>query len=588
MTYLTPGEPKKRLRAIFAFVAIVAVVFSIRLVDLQVVQAGEINKISFANRSVTRTIPALRGDILDSNGTVLAHTVYRYDINAAPSKVSPVLRSVSGQEVQVSVEQVASELATILDMDAADVMQKIIGTTEYSNIKKKVNAEVYRRIKALEIPWLYYDPIPTRVYPNGAVAGNVVGFLGSDGTPLAGLERQLNSCLAGVDGEETFEKGVDGIKIPSSAVVSKAARPGRDVVLTIDADLQYFSQQVLANTVVKLNAEWASAIVVEAATGKVLVAAEAPTVDPNTPGKSDADDRESRIFQATFEPGSTLKTATAATVIAEGTSSPGSGFKVPYRLNFSFGRDVTDSHFHPTEKLTLSGILADSSNTGIIMAGQEVGAATRYSYLRKFGLGEKTAINFAGESGGILHKPGTAEYDLMTDKVTMFGQGLAVTPIQTAYMYQAIANDGVRLPAQIVAGCQDAAGNFEKSATKEPVTVMSAADAKTMQQMLEMVVTYGGIGKTAAIPGYRVGGKTGTAQIKNGSGYGYRYAISFIGLAPVEDPKYVVAVTVYKPTTISNSLGATPPFKQIMQQVLRNYRVPPSTTEAVKVPKYWN
>lgn len=588
MTYLTPGEPKKRLRLFLASVAIAALIFSIRLIDLQVVQAGEINKISFANRSVTRTIPALRGDILDSNGTVLAHTVYRYDINAAPSKVSPVLRSVSGQEVQVSVEQVASELATILDMDAAEVMQKIIGTTEYSNIKKKVNAEVYRRIKALEIPWLYYDPIPTRVYPNGAVAGNVVGFMGSDGTPLAGLERQLNSCLAGVDGEETFEKGVDGIKIPSSAVISKPARPGRDVVLTLDADLQYFSQQVLANTVVKLNAEWASAIVVEAATGKVLVAAEAPTVDPNTPGKSDADDRESRIFQTTFEPGSTLKTVTAATVIAEGTSSPGTGFKVPYRLNFSFGRDVTDSHFHPTEKLTLSGILAESSNTGIILAGQEVGAATRYSYMRKFGLGEKTAINFAGESGGILHKPGTPEYDLMTDKVTMFGQGLAVTPIQTAYMYQAIANDGVRLPAQIVSGCQDAAGNFEKSATKEPVTVMSSADAKTMQQMLEMVVTYGGIGKTAAIPGYRVGGKTGTAQIKNGSGYGYRYAISFIGLAPVEDPKYVVSVTVYKPTTISNSLGATPPFKQIMQQVLRNYRVPPSTTEAVKVPKTWN
>lgn len=588
MTYLTPGEPKKRLRAFFAIVAIIAVVFSVRLIDLQVVQAGEINKISFENRSVTRTIPALRGDILDSNGKVLAHTVYRYDINAAPSKVSPVLRSVSGQEVQVSVEQIASELATILEMDAAEVMQKIIGTSEYSNIKKKVNAEVYRRIRALEIPWLYYDPIPTRVYPNGAVAGNVVGFLGSDGTPLAGLERQLNSCLAGVDGEETFEKGVDGIKIPSSAVITKEARPGRDVVLTIDADLQYFSQQVLANTVVKLQAEWASAIVVEAATGKVLVAAEAPTVDPNAPGKSDAEDRESRIFQATFEPGSTLKTVTAATVIAEGTSTPGSGFKVPYRLPFSFGRDVTDSHFHPTEKLTLAGILADSSNTGIILAGQKVSAATRYNYMRKFGLGEKTAINFAGESGGILHKPGTASYDLMTDKVTMFGQGLAVTPIQTAYIYQAIANDGVRLPAEIVAGCKDSSGKFEAAAEKQPVTVMSSADAKTMQHMLEMVVTYGGIGKTAAIPGYRVGGKTGTAQIKNGYGYGYKYAISFIGMAPVEDPKYVVAVTIYKPTTISNSLGATPPFKQILQQVLRNYRVPPSTTVAVQTPKYWH
>lgn len=588
MSYMTPGNPKRRLTGLFMVIIFVVSLFTIRLVDLQIIQAEAINKVSFANRSVTRVIPALRGSILDANGTVLAHTVYRYDINAAPSKVGPILRNVSGQDVQVSVEQVAAELAAILGMKSEEVLQKIIGTTEYSNIKKKVNAEVYRRIKALEIPWLYYDPIPTRVYPNGAVAGNLTGFLGSDSTPLAGLERQFNSCLAGQDGQETFEKGVDGIKIPSSAVITKAAIPGRDIVLTIDSDLQYFAQQVLANTVVKLNAEWASAIVVEAKTGKLLAAAEAPTVDPNDPGKSDAADRGSRIFQAVFEPGSTMKTITAATVVAEKAAEPGSGFKVPYRLTFSFGRDVTDSHVHPTEKLTLSGILADSSNTGIILAGQKVPAETRYKYIRKFGLGEKTGINFEGESAGIVHKPGTALYDLMTDKVTMFGQGISVTPIQTAYIYQPLANDGVRLEPQLVAGCRSADGSLESPARKAPVTVLDPAANKKTVDMLEMVVKYGGIGRTATIPGYRVGGKTGTAQIKNGTGYGYRYAISFIGMAPAENPEYVLAVTVYKPTTISNSLGATPPWRQIMQQVLRNYRVPPSTTTAKEIPKYWH
>ncbi len=588
MSYMTPGNPKRRLTGLFMVIIFVVSLFTIRLVDLQIIQAEAINKVSFANRSVTRVIPALRGSILDANGTVLAHTVYRYDINAAPSKVGPILRNVSGQDVQVSVEQVAAELAAILSMKSEEVLQKIIGTTEYSNIKKKVNAEVYRRIKALEIPWLYYDPIPTRVYPNGAVAGNLTGFLGSDSTPLAGLERQFNSCLAGQDGQETFEKGVDGIKIPSSAVITKAAIPGRDIVLTIDSDLQYFAQQVLANTVVKLNAEWASAIVVEAKTGKLLAAAEAPTVDPNDPGKSDAADRGSRIFQAVFEPGSTMKTITAATVVAEKAAEPGSGFKVPYRLAFSFGRDVTDSHVHPTEKLTLSGILADSSNTGIILAGQKVPAETRYKYIRKFGLGEKTGINFEGESAGIVHKPGTALYDLMTDKVTMFGQGISVTPIQTAYIYQPLANDGVRLEPQLVAGCRSADGSLESPARKAPVTVLDPAANKKTVDMLEMVVKYGGIGRTATIPGYRVGGKTGTAQIKNGTGYGYRYAISFIGMAPAENPEYVLAVTVYKPTTISNSLGATPPWRQIMQQVLRNYRVPPSTTTAKEIPKYWH
>jgi cell division protein FtsI (penicillin-binding protein 3) len=222
------------------------------------------------------------------------------------------------------------------------------------------------------------------------------------------------------------------------------------------------------------------------------------------------------------------------------------------------------------------------------LAGQKVPAETRYKYIRKFGLGEKTGINFEGESAGIVHKPGTALYDLMTDKVTMFGQGISVTPIQTAYIYQPLANDGVRLEPQLVAGCRSADGSLESPARKAPVTVLDPAANKKTVDMLEMVVKYGGIGRTATIPGYRVGGKTGTAQIKNGTGYGYRYAISFIGMAPAENPEYVLAVTVYKPTTISNSLGATPPWRQIMQQVLRNYRVPPSTTTAKEIPKYWH
>jgi len=190
----------------------------------QVFQADEINKISYDKRAVTVPIHAIRGDIIDANGVVLATTVLRYDINAAPDIVGPVTRVVNGQNVTLTPADIANELAPLLKMKPSDILTKITGTGKYANIKKKVAATVYRQIKELDIPWLFYDQVQVRVYPNGAVAGNLLGFLGTDGTPLAGLERTMNECLAGVDGQETFERGVDGIKIPESTVTTQAAK----------------------------------------------------------------------------------------------------------------------------------------------------------------------------------------------------------------------------------------------------------------------------------------------------------------------------------------------------------------------------
>ncbi|MFM5903733.1 MAG: peptidoglycan D,D-transpeptidase FtsI family protein [Microbacteriaceae bacterium] len=586
MSYMQPGDSSKRIRLFTAFLVVATIAFGWKLVEFQVVRAAEINKISKEKRSVTRTLPAVRGSILDSAGHVLARTVNRYDINAAPVNVAPITRTVNGMDVTVSVEQQVAELAAALDMTVEDVAAKIQGTSNYASLKKNVDSETYRTLQKLDIPWLYFDQKLSRVYPDGAVAGNLLGFVGVDGTPLAGIERQYNSCLAGIDGQETFERGAtDGIRIPNSAQVTQKAKNGSNVVLTINSDLQYFTQQVLVNTVSNLRADWASAVVVEAKTGNILAAAEAPSVDPNKPSASAAADRESRIFQAVFEPGSTMKTVTAATVIDQGKANPESKVRAPYRIRLPWGSVIQDSHLHPTQKLTLTGVLRDSSNTGIIQFGALVDTGTRYDYLRKFGVGEKTAVNFAGESAGIINK--WQNWDKLTDKTSMFGQGIAVTPIQTAFFYQTIANGGVRLQPRLVAGCEDAAGNVTSTPSKPGVRVISAATARSTIDMLEKVVEQGGIGRTAAVSGYRVAGKSGTAQIKDGQGYGYRYAISFIGMAPAEDPQYVVAVTVYKPRTVSNSIGATPPFKRIFEQVLRMYRVPPSTTKSAKIATEW-
>ncbi len=591
MAYLRPGDPKRRLRAFKIFIVALALVFGGRLVDLQIVQAEAINAKSYSNRAVSRVLPSLRGDITDGTGAVLAHTVFKYDINAAPDIVSPFNREINGQKILISVEQAATEIATLVGQTQPEVLAKLIGTGKYSQVAKAVEASVYRQIKELDIPWLFYDPRPARIYPNGAVAGGILGFLDPDGNPLEGIEVAQNACLAGKDGEETFEKGVDGIKIPSSAITTKAAVPGKTIKLTINADLQYFAQQILTANVAKLRADWGTAVVVEVKTGKVLVAADAPSYDPNEPSKSSVENRGSRVFRSAFEPGSTMKMVTAAISMDQGKATPESQFVAPYSMTIPrTGYEVTDSHKHPDEKLTTAGILRESSNTGAMMVGNLVPWQTRYTYLKKFGIGSMPGTGFPGESAGLLNSSSVWESDPIKRYVSNFGQGISVSPIQSAMMYQAVANQGVRLQPQLVEGCVDSTGMVTKvTKDKAPVRVVTAATAKSTLDILEKVVEQGGIGKTAAVPGYRVGGKTGTAQIAdpNTGRYGNLFAISFIGVAPIEDPQFVVAVTAYKSRTVSNSLGATPIFKAIMSQVLRTYRVPPSTTKSANIATEW-
>ncbi|MEO0066938.1 MAG: hypothetical protein RJB63_63 [Actinomycetota bacterium] len=592
MTYLTPGDPKRRLRKIQISVVAIAVLFGARLIDLQIIEADAINAKSYSNRAVSRVLPSLRGDITDGANKVLAHTVFKYDVNAAPDIVAPFDRTVNGQKVLISVEQAATELAALVGQTQPEVLAKLIGTGKYSQVAKAVDASVYRQIKKLDIPWLFYDPRPARIYPNGAVAGGILGFLDPDGLPLEGIEVAQNACLAGKDGEETFEKGVDGIKIPSSAITTKAAVPGKKIKLTINADLQYFAQQILTANVAKLRADWGTAVVIEVKTGKILVAADAPSYDPNEPSKSSVENRGSRVFRTSFEPGSTMKMVTAATAIDAGKVTPESHFIAPFGMTIphSNGYRVTDSHVHGNDKLTVAGVLRDSSNTGAMQIGNLVPWQTRYTYMQRFGVGSMPGSGFPGESAGLLNTKTTWGNDVVKRYVSTFGQGVSVTPLQSAMMYQAVANKGVRLQPQLIEGCIDSSGNLTKvTKDKAPVRVVTEASAKSTLDILEKVVEEGGIGKHAAVPGYRVGGKTGTAQIidPNTGRYGNLHAISFIGLAPVDDPQFVVAVTAYKSRTVSNSLGATPIFKAIMSQVLRTYRVPPSTTKSANIKTEW-
>ena len=579
----THAKLSRRLGAFAVFLFLMVAVLGFRLVDFQVVRAAEIQEQSLETRKITQTISSLRGDILDSSGHVIAKTVFRYDVNVAPKHVGPVFQTIDGVRTERSVDEIAMDLSQLLGIDYGELVLKLEGDSEYSNLAKTVNAEIYNAIRDMNVPWVFFDQFEDRLYPMGAVAGNILGFVGNDGTPLAGLERQYNTCLAGIDGQETYERSAEGVRITSSSQTSQPTENGGALNLTIDANLQFFAQQVLADTVNNLSAEWASAIVLEVETGKILAAAEAPTVDPNDPAAVESADRGSRIFQAAFEPGSIMKALSAAMVLDTGTADEYDTVAAPDRMQLDFDNEyIKDSFSHEDFTLSLAGVLRYSSNTGMTTFASQIDRKVRYDYLQKFGFGTVSPLMFEGESSGILHP--VSEWDEMTNLVTTFGQGISVTSLQMAYAYQAIANGGVRLDPLLVDSCLNEDGTVAYEPTKQATRVVSTSSANLDLELMEKVVEFGGVGKTAAIPGYRVAGKTGTAQLKDGSGYGEEYAISFYGIAPAEDPKFVVGITIYKPEGVSNSSQATPPFKAIMQQALKHYRIPPSTSESRSVP----
>ena len=580
------SETDKRYVIFTSVVLIILAIFLYRLVWVQVIDAASINQISRDARQATRTIEAIRGNIIDNEGHILATTVLSWDVNIDPKNAGPVVLKVAGQKVAFSKEEIAQKLAELLHVSKEKLLSKMSGTARYANLKKSVSAATYSKLKELDIPWVYFDLQQKRHYADGAVAGNLIGFVGSDGSALEGIERMMNSCLAGTDGKETYIQGADLIRIPSSVKVIQQVKHGSDVVLSINSDLQYSAQQEMAATVRRLKADWASAIVIEVSTGRILAAAEAPSVDPNNPSGVQAQNRSSRIFRSSFEPGSILKPVAAATAVDTGKANPSTHVIAPDKLRMPWGQYINDSEIHAPEKLTLTGVLVQSSNTGLVQLGGKVESKTRYEYMKKFGMGVRSGVNFDGEASGLLTN--YKNWDRMTDKTVMFGQGVSLTPIQTAGIYQAIANKGVRLSPVLVEGCMDKNGSLTKTAVDAPVRVLSEQTSATTIDMLEKVVEQGPIGKTARIQGYRVGGKTGTAQIAEGSGYGRLHAVSFVGLAPAENPQFIVAVTAFKSRTVSNSLGATPGFVAVMKQVLKTYAVPPSTTKSKNIPTRWN
>ncbi|HYP72717.1 MAG TPA: penicillin-binding protein 2, partial [Microbacterium sp.] len=492
--------------------------------------------------------------------------------------------------VMTTWTELAAEIAAITGQSAADV-EKIVTDAvaadpngQYAIVKRYVSTEEYRALADLNLPFLSFPPHPSRIYPDGAVAGNLIGFVGSDGTPLEGMESMQDSCLAATSGSRTYQRGADGVVIPGTEVEQPAV-DGGTLKLTLDSDLQWYMQQLISEETDRLGANWGGVMVVEVGTGKIRAAAESDTVDPNDPGASDPESRGSKLLRYSYEPGSTFKPVTAATGIDVGVLTPYTSVYDPDRMEFPNGAVINDDEKHAPETLTLAGGLVRSANVALSQFGAMIDPQTRLDYLKKFGVGQGTALNWAGEPKGTYHE--VADWDNQTYYTTTFGQAFTVTVPQVASVYQTIANGGVRMPLSLVESCTAPDGTVTTPDLPESERVVSEDTASQVSLMLENVFAQGTLAADVAIPGYRMAGKTGTAQVVNDAGTGYKdgvYFTSLIGFAPADDPQYVVITVFDEPQAVRMSSANRVSFKKAMTQVLTHYRVMPSDSTTPLLP----
>ncbi len=552
--------------------------FAARLVQMQGLDATALAEEALGNRLVKAPLLAHRGEITDREGVALAASVERRNITVDQTLVHLYESKDGGPG---GLDGAAADIAAITGQTPAEVRTALDGERRFAYVVKGVTPQVWRDVQALGVTGVLSEKTSARSYPAGAVAGNLIGFTGAEGKGLAGLEMSMESALAGKDGYRHYERGGEGQMIPTGAMAEVSAADGRDVRLTIDRDLQWYFQQAIAAQVAASGAESGNVFAIEVETGNILALAESPSVDPNDPGAATAEDRGSRALSDVIEPGSTAKVITAAAAIEEGIVTPESQFVVPDRYTTSNGQTFRDSHPHPQQKLTFAGILGESSNTGTVMVGQQMTREKRHEYLQKFGLGQPSGLDFPGQTNGILAPADS--WDGRQQFTVLFGQGVSVNALQSAQVFATIANDGKRMTPRLVDAVADENGTMVPTPASEGTQVVSPETAQQVRSMLEGAVTEG-TGGNATVPGYRIAGKTGTAQAPKDGGYS-GYTGSFIGMAPAEDPKIVIGVTLQRP--VNGYYGGTvaaPVFRDVMSFALQDLAIPPSGEKASLYP----
>jgi len=555
---------RNRWGLIIMITVLVAVVG--RLAFVQGVDGAAYANAAEQDRLRTYPIAALRGAVLDRDGNPFAYTVAASRVVADPTLVTNPART-------------ARALSTLLEKPEAELTEKLEQDDRYVVLADKVTPETTDAIDELALPGISFEDDPQRLYPAGTVGGQVIGFIGRDGAGLAGIEQTFQDELAGTAGHRRVEVGSGGNPIPSGIDESTPAVDGDTVTLTLDEDLQYVTEQRLAQACSDGATTRASAVVLDVHTGQVAAMGSCPGYDPGNYSKTDPDLLGNPIVSDVFEPGSVMKAVTLSAALEEGKAKPDTVLTVNGHIQAG-DKVVTDAHDHEPIQWTVTGILAKSSNVGAIMLAREVGDEKLEHYLRAFGLGSTTGIELPGESAGILQD--SADWTESRAANVPIGQGVSVTTLQMASIYQTIANGGVRIAPRIVDSVTDPAGRVTAAPAADSTRVISQSTAEQMAYMLEAVVGPGGTAPLGQIEGFRVAGKTGTAQRANPACNCYEgggYVTTFVGFAPADDPQYVVAVDLERPTSSAEGgQVAAPVFADIMKYALTANGVVPSGT----------
>ena len=570
-----------RLRTGFVFIAVVLSFFGARLIQLQGIEPGKYATLAASTGgTVTVELPARRGDILDRNGRPLAESVDGRMVVADPL------------QTRKAAPELARFLARRLPIDYFKTLQRLSeNDTRFAYIARRVPADQAMRVvnQATDAGYkgLATRNDPLRSYPDHDVAANLVGFMGTDG-PLAGLELTFNRLLAGADGSETYEAGA-GNRIPLGHSTVTPARNGTDLHTTLDEDLQWYTQRVVRQTVLGARGDSGFAVVLDRKSGEILALADYPTYDASNPQASKAKDRNSLAMTSPYEPGSVEKVLTLSGLIDAGKVTDRTRLLVPGELK-SGDRIIHDWFAHGNLKLTLAGVIAQSSNIGTAKSARLFKQGQLRRYLTGFGLGQRTNIGVNGETAGLL--PTNAQWNGMLQDRIAFGQSVSVNGVQMAAAINTIANGGVRVSPSLVQG--KATTNTGEvigtdQATRHRVVSKNAADQMT--QMMERVVDPdAGVAPAAQVPGYVVAGKTGTAQrVGPVCGcYNGQFTVSFAGFAPADDPRFTVYVVVQNPRNGGGGGSvAGPAFSKIMSFALRRYGVPPTGAEPSHIPTTW-
>lgn len=567
------GDPSRRVRVVALIVFFVLSLFAGRLVQLQAIDATAYAATAQQERLRTVVVPATRGTITDANGVALATTVDAFDVTADQTQVTDPAAE-------------ARQLDPLLAEDFTTLRDRLSGDAQFSYVSRQVSPATWRRVQKLRLPGIYADATSKRVYPQGSLASNVVGFVGSDGRGLGGYESALDGELAGRDGQLTFQAAAGGEQIPTAGSEGNQPVAGDTVRLTINRDVQYVAEQAIAAKVREAKALSGSVVVMEPGTGRVLAMATYPRFNPADAGSAPAADRGNRVVSEIYEPGSTSKVMTMAAALQAGAVTPRTRITVPSVL-YRGGKGFQDFEPHGVLRLTATGVLARSSNMGTMLIAERLGRQPLYDTLKRFGIGEPTGLDFPGESAGLL--PDVASWGPTNFATIAFGQGLSVNALQATSVFATIANDGVRVTPRLVDSITAPDGTAVAVPQSKQVRVFSAKAASTLRRMMETVVSDQGTAPEAQIPGYRVAGKTGTAQRVDPSCGCYRgYTASFIGFAPADDPALVVSVALQRPVNgrYGGVLGG-PVFRKVMSFALQSQGIPPTGSRPPRMQLEW-